>query len=150
MPASEVIQEATGITPAGTGVREMNDNIALISEREVFTRTFRSGISHIFWFGLGAVVTWIVGRLCWQIGVVFFAAYMLLLGVILLWVFGRSILPAFVTALDAIGSRLRGERVAVAKAGYIVGALLVGVIEAAAGMVVMLILFNFYLKSALG
>jgi len=128
----------------------MTENIALLSEREIFSRTFRSGISHTLWFGLGAVVTWFIGRLSWRVGAIFFVTYALLMGAGFLWVFGTTILPDFVAVLDAIGSRLRGDRKGLGKAGYILGDLMIGLIEAAAGMVVLLFLFNFYLKSARG
>jgi hypothetical protein len=43
----------------------MAKDIATMSEKDIFSKVLRDSVLNAFWFGLGAVVIWLIGRFSW-------------------------------------------------------------------------------------
>ena len=126
----------------------MADEIASMDEREVFARVLRNGISNTIWFGIGAVVIWLIGKFFWSVGVGLFLIYALITVIDCLWIVISTLLPSFVATPVAISSALRGDREALGKEGYMLAALLVRLLEAGISVIATLYLYYFFFPSS--
>ena len=122
----------------------MSENLADLSEKEVFSRVLRDSLSNAFWFGLGAGVIWLIGRFSWRVGVVLFVIYALVTVADALMVLITSLLPSFVTIPMAIRSSFGGDRAALGKESFMLAALVVRLLEATLGIVLGIFLYRFF------
>lgn len=122
----------------------MAENLADLSEKDVFFKVLRDSVSNTFWFGLGAGVIWLLGGFSWWIGVVLFVIYALVTVADALMVLITSLLPSFITVPMAIRSSFAGERAALGKESFMIAALVVRLLEATIGIVLGIFLYRFF------
>lgn len=120
----------------------MKKDLADVSEKEIFFRVFRDSVANTFFFGLGAVIIWFVGKSFWWIGVVLLVIYALIIVADALIILLTNLIPSLITIPVAVCSSFNGDRAAVGKESILLAAQIIRLLEAAIGITFGVLLYR--------